>query len=256
MAALDNDFKNILPAQALLRDQTTHSLVFWFCEALPHLLGADALQRVSTVCMDECGEEWAALHVGVLRSLFPLELVVFPCAFHKITQALDKSSNLGRGGAPTPQCYDKIRECLHDICSYYENMAEAQAAMRCLRGFCAEALGHVVFARFNAFLDRLEKDMDLWGFYAVMRAITMLQKTSNRVEIENAIMKGRAGGRYYIHTYTPMHSRLRSHTRSSFEKTHLHVYTFLLAFSYTYVLRDHTLTHLHLKSCEGCRCSK
>ena len=71
----------------------------------------------------------------------------------------------------------------------------ASFAMKCLRAFCRDALGPSVFSRFSAFLDRLEKDMDVWGFYAVQFAITMLQKTSNRVEVENAIVKGRGGDR-------------------------------------------------------------
>jgi hypothetical protein len=166
--------------------------------------------------MDECGEEWAALHVGVLRKLFDSGLVVFPCAFHKITQALDKASNLGKGGAPTSKCFDLIRACLRDIGSYYEDKEEARKALLTLRTFSADALGRTVYAKFRAFLDRLEKDIDIWGFYAVKSAITMLQKTSNRVEVVNAIIKGRGGDRFVetcpgILTLANLH--MQRHTR-------------------------------------------
>jgi hypothetical protein len=116
MTGLDNYGKNIPCAQGLLQDQTTQSLAFWFCTALPYLLGRHALQCVCSVCMDECGEEWAALNVAVLQSIFNTKLCVFPCAFHKLTLALQKPDNLGRG-VVTPAMYDSIlRSCMH-ICT-------------------------------------------------------------------------------------------------------------------------------------------
>jgi hypothetical protein len=65
--------------------------------ALPHLLGADALRCVSTVCcMDECGSVGSLRRCPYVRC--STGLVIFPCAFHKITQAW-RRLGLGRRGA-------------------------------------------------------------------------------------------------------------------------------------------------------------
>jgi hypothetical protein len=44
--------------------------------------------------------------------------------------------------------------------------------------FCSDTGAHRV-CKFSAFMDRLEKDVDIWGFYAVMSS-RYAAKTSNR----------------------------------------------------------------------------
>lgn len=194
MAGLDNDGRNILAAQGFLRDQTTTSHEFWFCDALSHLFEPGTLLAVHAICMDQCAQEWAGVNTSRFRGIFHELLVVYPCSYHKITQPLEKSENLGHGPHVTDEAYRLISQCLHDINSYYETARDARDAFECLRVYAQTAIhGQSKYDAFQAYCAKMEKDVDKWGFFFTKFAITMHERTSNRVEIENAIVKGRKG---------------------------------------------------------------
>jgi hypothetical protein len=152
MVGMDNDGGNILCAQGLLLDQTTTTLVFWLCVALAPFLGAVTLKRVSSICMDDCGEVWAAVAVARQRGFFNMGKTIFPCAFHKITLPLKKSANLSAAGPPNAATYQMIHDALCDLVTYYEMDAEVEAGLACLRRFCGRVLNAEALTRFEAYL--------------------------------------------------------------------------------------------------------
>ena len=206
MAGVDNDDNNILVAQAFLASEERKSLLWFFAVALPHLIGQ--YQRlITTVCMDEDADAWAAVRTCVTRRLFHTDMTIIPCAYHKLFQALERPHNFGRGDV-RPAVYTLIRNCLDDLSQYCETKTEAAQTIESLRLFAKSNLSAAKAALLEAFIGKLEGSLSLWAFYGRLRCLTMGQRTSNRctcvvrscgtnnlcrVEVENAIVKGRKG---------------------------------------------------------------
>ena len=108
------------------------------------------------------------------------------------TQSLAKPENLGFLDG-MPNVYKYMRNCLYDINGYYETRSEATAAMLSLRSFAGSVLSIGKSTCFNDYLNRLEKNLDKWAYYSLRHSLTMLQRTTSRVEGEHAVVKGRRG---------------------------------------------------------------
>ena len=94
-------------------------------------------------------------------------------------------------GMPNVKTY--IRNCLYDINGYYETKSEARSALASLRHFAESVLSSSKYSNFNDYLTRLEKNLDKWAYYRLRHVLTILQRTTSRVEGENAVAKGRRG---------------------------------------------------------------
>jgi hypothetical protein len=194
IAAMDSDGGNILPAQAMLRDETNKTFAFVTCVALPHLLGREALACTNVILTDECPEEIASVKLAQSpqHHVFKSSAVRAACAYHKITRGL--SDNFGRGHGVSSEVYDKIRDCLHSIGTNLETRAEALQTFECLRTFASTALPAARCKTLLEYLVKLEGSLADWAFFTVIALTNFAQRTSNRVEIENAIIQGRPSG--------------------------------------------------------------
>jgi hypothetical protein len=122
----NSDGGNSLPVQAILLNERLASLDFFFSVALPYIFhDTNTMKVVAAVLMDE---EWAVVDGARFAQIFSAGFINFLCIYHKVTQGLNNSENLGRGNFPEGQekMFDRIKYCLMRVNDSYETEDEAQ----------------------------------------------------------------------------------------------------------------------------------
>jgi hypothetical protein len=183
------DGRNILAAQCLMENQQLRSHTWYYTCALRYFFG-DTLRHITATRFDENPEQWRAMKIAIGRGTFHAETRLLACIYHKLLQSLDKPEVLGRGNIP-PNVFTLIKHCLYDIAGYYETETEARQALAALDKFCHKYVPASRYANLRAFLGKLESTLDRWAFFKVKFVLTYLEWTSNRAEIENAILRGK-----------------------------------------------------------------
>ena len=145
---------------------------------------------MTSLAMDGCAQAWAAVSIAQAKGVLHENLTRVPCLFHLLTKGLEES--LGCVDVE-PDVYSRIRNCLYDIATYYETTSEAKEALSCLVSWSRTVLPSARMQQLDNFIVRVQKSISQWGYFAVMLKMTLLERTSNRAEIENAIAKGRPG---------------------------------------------------------------